>query len=93
MTVDILLYLHGALTAGCLVIGLVFLKYWRVSHDRFFLFFASAFWVFAIGWALRAFVPSAGDHGHFVYVPRLLGFLLIMAGIFDKNRRTTDDSL
>jgi hypothetical protein len=93
MTPDILVYLHGASTMGCLVIGLVFLKYWRVSRDRFFIFFMSAFWVFALGWGMRAFVPSAGDHGHFVYVPRLLGFLLILAGIFDKNRRSVDESL
>ena len=93
MTIDLLVFLHGALMMGCFVIGLVFLKYWRVSRDRFFVFFAAAFWVFAIGWGVRAFIHSASEHGHLVYVPRLLGFLLILAGIFDKNRRSSDDSL
>ena len=93
MRLDLLLFLHGALLMGCFVIGLVFLKYWRVSRDRFFVFFTSAFWMFAVSWGVRAFVQSASDHGHLVYVPRLVGFLLILAGIFDKNRRSPDDSL
>ena len=93
MKLDLLLFMHGALMMGCLVIGLVFLKYWRLARDRFFVFFCCAFWVFAIGWGMRAFVPSVSEHGHLVYVPRLLGFLLILAGIFDKNRRSSDDSL
>jgi hypothetical protein len=73
------------------VVGLKFLKYWRLSRDRFFVFFAAAFWVFALGWAVRAFYPTSGEHGHFVYIPRLVGFLLILVGIFDKNRRSPKD--
>ena len=91
MTPAILLFIHGALLMGCFVIGLTFLKYWRLSRDRFFVFFASAFWVFAIGWAVRAFLVT-GEHGHFVFLPRLVGFLLILVGIFDKNRRVRGES-
>jgi len=91
VTAELLLYLHGALMMGCLVIGLVFLKYWRLSRDRFFIFFTGAFWMFAAGWGVRAFVQSAGEHGHLVYLPRLAGFLLILIGIFDKNRRSTKE--
>jgi hypothetical protein len=89
--VTLLVYLHGALMMGCLVIGLKFLKYWQLSRDRFFIFFTAAFWIFSVGWALRAVLPSAGEHGHLVYLPRLLAFLLILIGIFDKNRRSSDD--
>jgi hypothetical protein len=85
--VTILAFLHGGLTLGCFVIGLVFLKFWRVSRDRFFIWFCSAFWIFAIGWALRAFVTSVGEHSYLVYLPRLVAFLLIIAGIVDKNRQ------
>jgi hypothetical protein len=83
--------MHGALLMGCCVIGLVFMKYWRLSRDRFFIFFASAFWIFAVGWGLRAFVHTGGEHGHLVYLPRLTGFLLILVGIFDKNRRSSKE--
>jgi hypothetical protein len=87
-----LLYLHGALTLGCLLIGVKFLKFWRLSRDRFFVFFTGAFWVFAIGWALRAFVATPSEHGHLIYIPRLVGFVMILVGIFDKNRRSREDT-
>jgi hypothetical protein len=91
VSAELLACFHGALMMGCFVIGLKFLKYWQVSRDRFFIFFASAFWIFAIGWGLRVFVEIADEHGHFAYVPRLLAFLLILVGIFDKNRRSAKE--
>lgn len=81
-------FVHGMLTLACFAIGLKFLKFWRLSGDRFFIWFTAAFWTFAIGWTLRAFVPSMGEHGHFVFLPRLLAFLMIIAAIVDKNRQT-----
>ncbi len=89
MSADVLPFMHGALMMGCCVIGLKFMKYWRLSRDRFFVFFACAFWIFALGWGLRAFVHTVGEHGHLVYLPRLIAFLLILVGIFDKNRRSS----
>lgn len=87
MTAEILLYMHGALSLACFVVGLKFLKYWKLSRDRFFIFFSMAFWVFSVGWGVRAFVDG-GDQQHLIFLPRLLGFLLILVGIFDKNRRS-----
>ena len=81
-------FVHGMVSLACFAVGLKFLKFWRVSGDRFFIWFAAAFWTFALGWTLRAFVPTVGEHGHFVYLPRLLGFLMIIAAIIDKNRQT-----
>lgn len=91
MSVELLQYLHGALMMGSFVIGLKFLKYWQVSRDRFFVFFASAFWIFAIGWGIRAFLDIADEHGHLAYLPRLFAFLLILVAIFDKNRRSSQE--
>ncbi|MBA3452991.1 MAG: hypothetical protein H0T42_07860 [Deltaproteobacteria bacterium] len=84
---DVAPFLHGAVTLGCFAVGLKFLKFWKLSRDRFFLWFAAAFWAFAVGWALRAFGPISGDHAYYIYVPRLAAFLLILAAIVDKNRR------
>ena len=84
-------YLHGGLMMGCFVVGLKFLKYWRLSHDRFFIFFTAAFWIFAAGWGMRAFVSWQGEHGYFAYLPRLFAFVLILVAIFDKNRRTAKE--
>ncbi|MDQ3365958.1 MAG: DUF5985 family protein [Myxococcota bacterium] len=81
-------FLYGALTLGCFVIGLKFLKFWTLSGDRFFIWFAAAFFVFMLGWGLRLLVPTFGEHKHLVYLPRLVGFLMIVFAIVDKNRRS-----
>ena len=54
-----LVFLHGALTAMCLIAGVFFLRYWRISKDTFFIWFACAFWTFALNWLLRAVAPGA----------------------------------
>ncbi|MBA3540999.1 MAG: hypothetical protein H0T79_15415 [Deltaproteobacteria bacterium] len=82
------LFMYGMLTLGCVAIGVMFLKFWRVSRDRFFVWFAIAFWIFGAGWIIRAVVPTIKDDGHLIYAPRLLGFLMILAAIYDKNRRS-----
>ncbi|HVI02650.1 MAG TPA: DUF5985 family protein [Enhygromyxa sp.] len=84
------LFLSGTLVMASFVIGLRFLKFWRLSKDRFFIWFAVAFWVFGLGWIIRAFAPGASEHGHWSYLPRLLAFLMIILAILDKNRRTPD---
>jgi hypothetical protein len=81
------LFIAGTLVMASFVIGLRFLKFWKLSKDRFFIWFAVAFWVFAAGWIIRALVPSVPEHGHWAYVPRLLAFLMIIVAILDKNRR------
>lgn len=90
MSTGLTLFLNGGLAMGCFVIGLKFLKFWRLSRDRFFVFFMLAFWVFTFGWTLRVFLPRVGEHAHLIYVPRLIGFLTILIAIIDKNRRTRE---
>ncbi len=87
MSADVALFLHGGVAVVCLLIGVKFLKFWRSSRDRFHLWFVAAFWVFAAGWVVRAFAATTAEDVHYVYVPRLLAFLLIIAAILDKNRK------
>ncbi|MBA3394380.1 MAG: hypothetical protein H0T89_17170 [Deltaproteobacteria bacterium] len=87
MNADITLFIHGALTLACFLVGVKFLKFWHSSRDRFFLWFAAAFLVFATGWVIRAFAETSAEDVHYVYVPRLLAFMLIIAAILDKNRK------
>jgi len=84
------IFLAGALAVACFVIGLVFLKYWRVSRDGFFIWFAAAFWTFMVGWTLKLVGPEYQEHAHYLYLPRLLGFVLIVTAIVIKNRRRPD---
>ena len=79
-------FVNGALTYGCLVIALHFLRYWRLSRDGFFLWFVAAFVTFAVSWGLRATDAVDADQMQYVYLPRLAGFLFIVAAILHKNR-------
>ena len=87
---SVLPFLHGCIAMACFVIGLIFLKYWRLARDPFFIWFAAAFWTFMIGWILRLIGPDYREHTHYLYLPRLLGFLLILIAIVLKNRRRAD---
>jgi hypothetical protein len=80
------LFISGALTAGHLVAALFFLRFWRTSHDRLFLFFATAFALLAVQRITLAWIQELGGDTLWSYVLRLAAFVVILAGIIDKNR-------
>jgi hypothetical protein len=84
-TISILLV--GALAMASFVAGAFFLRYWRSSRDRLFLFFAVAFWTLAIDWTALALTEPGTNARQYVFVVRLVAFALIIVGIVDKNRR------
>ena len=86
---DLYTWLLGVLSALCLVCGLFFLRYWRASGDRFFAFFAVAFWALGANWALLVGRAASDEYLPYFYLLRLFAFLLILAAIADKNRRTS----
>jgi hypothetical protein len=79
-------FLRGAVAACCLVAGLFFLRFWRLTRDRLFLFFCIAFWIFAANWVVLALGGPLAEH---LYVLRLVTFAVIALAIVDKNRRAT----
>ncbi len=83
---DVLL---GALAMASTIAGLFFLRFWRDTRDRLFLMFALAFWALAVNWfGLGMMRDSTIEAKTPFYVVRLLGFLLIVVAIADKNRAT-----
>jgi hypothetical protein len=80
--------LRGALIALCWVVGLFFIRYWRQTGDRLFVFFVVAFWSLALHWAALAIVDPAQETRHYFFLLRLLGFVALLVGIVDKNRRS-----
>jgi hypothetical protein len=79
-------FLLGALAAVALTIALFFLSFWRESRDRLFAFFAAAFAVLGIEWALHGALSLRQESQHFPFLLRLCAFVLILIGIIDKNR-------
>ncbi len=80
-------FLSGALTMGYLVAALFFLRYWRDSRDRLFVFFAGSFTLLAVQRAVLALAPPTAGLELPSYGLRLLAFVLILAAIADKNLR------
>lgn len=79
--------LLGALAMAAWIAGLFFLRFWRASRDRLFVFFALAFWLLAINWLARALIRWEPSAQHEVFLLRLVAFTLIIVGVIDKNRR------
>jgi hypothetical protein len=80
------LFIWGALAMACFTIAAFFLKFWRTSRDRFFLAFAVAFLVLGLNWVGLAVLESQQESLNTMYVVRLIGFLIILLAIVDKNR-------
>lgn len=80
-------FLHGAVSLGCAVLATFFLRFWRQSHDRLFLFFAVAFFVLAADYAMLGLNAGATEWRLPVFIVRVTAFLIILVGILDKNRR------
>jgi hypothetical protein len=78
-------FLSGAATMGFLVSALFFARFWRNTGDRLFLAFATAFALLALNLALAQWIGAADERVSYTYLLRVLGFVLILAAIVDKN--------
>ena len=78
--------LLGAIAMATTLVGLIFLRHWQDSRDRFFLFFALSFFLEGGNRVALAFslAPHEGIPWH--YLVRLAAYVLIILAILDKNR-------
>lgn len=84
------IFLCGMLTACSWVAAAVFLRYWRQTQDRFFLFFVFAFVVFGFSRVPRAFLDPESPLAIYPFTVRLLGYVSILVAIVDKNLQRSD---
>jgi hypothetical protein len=80
-------FLYGALATTGLVAALFFLRFFRLTGDRLFVFFALAFATLSAHWTVLALAEPGVETRHYHYVARLAAFGLILVGVLDKNRR------
>lgn len=78
--------LIGAIATASLVAALFFLRFWRVTHDRFFLLFALSFLIDGLNRAVLPFVVGLDEDAPWYYMVRLVSYGLILAAIILKNR-------
>jgi hypothetical protein len=83
-------FIRGAIVMASATIGLFFLRFWRRTHDRLFLFFAVTFWLLGADWLALTLAPHDDAHPHtWLFLLRLTAFVVLLVGIWDKNRRPT----
>ena len=78
-------FLSGAVTLGFVVAAGFFYRFWRKTDDRLFLAFAAAFVLFALNQGLAAGLTVVLEPSSLIYGLRVLGFIIILAAIVDKN--------
>jgi hypothetical protein len=81
-------FLSGAVTLGFVVAAGFFFRFWLKTGDRLFLAFAVAFLLFALNQALASVLTVVLEPNSLIYVLRVLGFILILAAIVDKNAQS-----
>ena len=79
-------FMNGGAFLACAVIALCFYRFWRQTGDRLFGIFALAFAVFGANRAILTALAEDSDGRVYVYVVRLIAFLLIIGAIVEKNR-------
>jgi uncharacterized membrane protein HdeD (DUF308 family) len=82
-------FLLGVIVTASLVSGLFFLKFWKHTRDSLFLTFAVAFLVEGANRITYLSLTEPNEGSPWIYVVRLFAFLLILAGILNKNYRET----
>jgi uncharacterized membrane protein HdeD (DUF308 family) len=75
----------GAIAMASFIIALCFLRFWRSSRDRFFLWFALSFGIEGAHRVVTALVLDEHEDSPWHYLIRLLAYGLIIWAILEKN--------
>ena len=83
---DVNQVLTGAIAMASLIAALFFLRFWRATHDRFFLYFALSFAIEAGNRVALGLWLGANEDGALFYSVRVVAYGLIVLAIWQKNR-------
>ena len=79
--------LAGAIAMGSLVACLFFLRFWKSTQDRFFLYFAMSFALEFGSQLVLGMTSLHNEESPVYYLIRLVAYSLILLAIFEKNSR------
>ena len=77
--------MYGAISMASLTIALFFLRFWRNTGDRFFLYFALSFAIEGVHRVYAALAFEDNEDSPLHYLIRLLAYGLILWAILEKN--------
>ena len=86
-------FLSGVSFANFALIAGFFYRFWIKTKDRFFLMFGLAFAMLAAERAILIVFDVPNETRTYVYLIRLLAFVLIIVGIIQKNREPSRNLL
>jgi hypothetical protein len=75
----------GAIVIASIVIALFFLRFWRDSGDRFFLYFALSFLIEGVHRLVATINLATHEDSPLHYSVRLVAYGLILWAILEKN--------
>lgn len=75
----------GAIMMATFTASLFFLRFWKTTKDRFFLFFSISFCIDGISRLLLGFANYADEYEPLIYSMRIVAFSVIAFAIIDKN--------
>ncbi|TQK11585.1 DUF5985 family protein [Herbaspirillum sp. SJZ107] len=75
----------GMIAMASLIIGLFFLRFWRNTKDRFFLYFALSFGIEGVHRIVTTLTYDEHEESPLHYLVRLLAYGLILWAILEKN--------
>jgi hypothetical protein len=81
--------LTGAIGMASLIAALFFLRFWKTTRDRFFLYFAVSFLIQGVNRFFLVQGVQASDDTPIGYLFRLISYMLIVIAVVEKNRRAS----
>jgi hypothetical protein len=78
--------LLGGIVVASFLVSLFFLRFWRTTGDRFFLYFAVSFLIEGLNRCCFGLLNFHSENAPFYYAVRLIAYALILVAIWEKNR-------
>ena len=75
----------GVIATSSITAAVFFLRFWKRTHDSLFLAFAVAFLIEGVNRIAVLEIERPNEGSPWTYVVRLIAFLIILAGILNKN--------
>jgi hypothetical protein len=79
-------FLWGVQAALCGVAATFFWSFWKRTDDSLFRAFAAGFAALSVHWIGLGLLNPSVETRHYLYLVRLLAFVLFIAGVVSKNR-------
>jgi len=83
--------LIGAIAASSFIIGLFFLRYWKTTGDRFFLYFAISFLIECVNRVSLGTLFDLKEELPIYYLIRLVSYGFIIFAIIEKNKKRSQE--